>query len=122
MESLEHTLDKEHEKTKALEHKLLRRKGGVTCLCSTFLHHSSCVEPGAGPSSQPDNAALIEQIELATTTVVTDDILWQPGGVSIEDWSDEVTTLKTALSKRRMQRGFIPPEPQKGLFDTFSEL
>ena len=57
---LEHALDEEHKKMRALEHELKRRKGGMTCLHSTLPHCSSHVKPGARPSSQPDNTTLIE--------------------------------------------------------------
>ena len=89
------------EKMRALEHGLKRRKGGATHLYSMSPCCSSHVALGAGPSTGPDNAALIEQMEPTTTTaVVADDILWQPDGVTIEDWLDEeVMTLKPALSK-----------------------
>ena len=115
-ESLKHVLDEEHKKTRALDHKLKRKKGGKMCLDSASPHYSSCVEPGARPSSWPDNTVLIDQMEpLTMTTVVADNVPWQLDSITIEDWSDEeVTTPKPALSKQRMQRGFSPLEPQKG--------
>jgi len=71
-----------------------------------------------------DNITLIEQIEPATiTTVVADDMPWQPDGITREDWSDEdVRTPKPALSRQQLHRGFAPPVPQRGLANILEDV
>ena len=57
--------------------------------------------PGAGTSTQPDNATLYERMEPMTmATVVTDDVPWKLDSVAIEDQLDEEVMIpKPALSK-----------------------
>jgi len=72
----------------------------MQCICT--VHH-----PTAPPklNLKQDHygliTTLIERTEPATTTtVVVDDVPWQPNGVVREYWSEEeVTTLKLAMSK-----------------------
>ena len=95
-----------------------------TCARSTLPCHAAHAEPGTGLLSWHNNTALIERMVPETaTTAVTDEFQWQPNGVSISDWSDEeVASPRPVLSKRRMCRGFSPPELQKGLFDILEEV
>ena len=102
-DDFKHDLEKEHEVTKSLEHKLkvLREKESASCATNVMHHGSSQANPRAGLASWPMGSALIEQIKPATTApVVPGTSQWWPDGVDQEGWSDEeVTSTRPALLK-----------------------